>query len=146
MGRDKIHQAKAQRLHARVRGNVKGPVHRQGRFDQHVQGQISATGGIQHSRGTRHVVHGLHLGHHQVRQMRPGRAHDVCNIGVESRMVHRVNPHAHTLAHWRVELYPARQFGHQGSVFGLAAHGRAVLAVQRHVEDACTEPLDVTSL
>ena len=28
----------------------------------------------------------------------------------------------------------------------LAAHGRAVLAVQRHVKDACTEPFDVTGL
>ncbi len=39
MGRDKIHQPKADALHARVGGDGKSVLHRSGRFNQHMQGR-----------------------------------------------------------------------------------------------------------
>jgi hypothetical protein len=41
VGRHKIHQAKADRLHTRVGGDVKGAVHGSGRLDQHMHRQMA---------------------------------------------------------------------------------------------------------
>src|SRR2546427_2670661 len=41
MGRDEVHQAEGNALHARVCGNVKGTVHGSGRLDEHMQRQFA---------------------------------------------------------------------------------------------------------
>lgn len=76
-------------------GNVKGTVHRGGRFDQRMHLQRSGAGGIDRADGGVHVGHRLDLGQHDVRQAvahLPGNRGDVSG---KRRVVHRMHPHCH---------------------------------------------------
>jgi hypothetical protein len=44
---DEVHQAEAEGLHARMRGDVEGAVHRGGRLDQPCSGKLLRAGGIE---------------------------------------------------------------------------------------------------
>ena len=137
---NKIHQAETQGLHARLTGNLKGVVNRQRRLDQHVQRQSR-------SRGRTHIRQGfdnalnigcrIDLGNHQVAQPVTRLADDGGNVRLKGRMVNRV----HTRCHAGTGGCGQQQRNHQRGVISLAAHGRAVFAVQRDVKHAGAELL-----
>ena len=137
VGRDEIHQAEAQRLHARVRGDFEGVVHRQRRFDEHVQRQLGGIGGLQRGNSLQHIGHRFDLGHHQVAQAMTGASGNGDHVAVKGRMVDRV--HAHADAH--AGPGGQREFGDERGMLRLAAHGGAVFAIEGDVEHAGAELL-----
>jgi hypothetical protein len=135
VGRHKVHQAKAQRGDARVGGDLKSAVHRGGRFDQHMQRQLRRTCGVHRSDRALHIGERLDLWHHEVAQAVAGHTHDVGHIGLKRGVIHRVHPHSHPSAGRSAQ----GQFGHQRSVLGFTADGRAVFAVEGDIKDAGAE-------
>jgi hypothetical protein len=116
-------------------GDLEGMVNRERRFDQHVQRQCLGTRGIEGLDRSVHVFERLDLGHHQVAQ---AMTRPPCNgdqVTSESRVVDRMDPRADAHAWSGGE----RKFGDQCRMFRFAAHGRAVLAIERDVEDAGTK-------
>jgi hypothetical protein len=79
----------------------------------------------------------LDLGHHQVARRWPAAGtRNGGHVGIKMRVVHRVHTHRHAgCSGWATQ----RQFHHQRGMLGLAAHGGAVFAVQRDIENAGTE-------
>jgi hypothetical protein len=57
MGRHKVHQTKTERLHARLRGNVKRAMNRSGRLNQYMEGQLFGAGLNQGLLGQLHIGH-----------------------------------------------------------------------------------------
>ena len=96
---DKIHHAKADGLHPRVRGNGKGVVHGEGRFAQHMNGQIGAASGVNQLHGYFHIGHGIDFRNHQMAQLLPHRGHDGFNIQRKARVVDRMHAHRHAALH-----------------------------------------------
>ena len=140
VSRHKIHQAKADRLHTRVGGDVKGAVHGCGRLGQHMHRQMA---GSRSDQGRLHAVHigyALDFGHHDVRQNATGPARDVAHVGFKTGVVHRVDPHRN--ARIGASGFCGQcQFGHQRCMLGFATDWRAVFAIQGDIKNASAELL-----
>ena len=136
---DKVHEAKADGLHTRVRSNVKGVVHGPGRLQQHMDGQLGGRAPQAQKRrmDLLHIGQRFHLGDHQVAQAvrrLPGNGGQVAR---KSRVIHRVYAGGHA----GLGLGREGQRGNQRRVLGLAAHGGAVFTVERDVKHASAELL-----
>ncbi len=134
VARDKIHQAKADRLNPRMRSQFKGIVHCPRRLDQHMQRQrqCSTTDGRQRLFHLQQISRRLDLRNHQMTQPMPGLTDDAGDVGFKSRVVQRV----HANRHPRFGSRSQQQRHHQGGVVNLTAHRRAIFTVQRHVKNA----------
>jgi hypothetical protein len=66
MGRHKVHQTKAERLHTRVRGNLKRAMHRRRRFDERMHCQTWRTGLVNGAHRVFNVRHGFYFGQHHM--------------------------------------------------------------------------------
>ena len=120
-----------------MRGDVERAVHRRGRFDQALHRQLGGAHRIEQAARALDVLHRFHLGDHHVAQLAPRLARDGGDVLLEGVMPDRVDAHRHArlVAGQRSERHD------QGRVLGFTADGRAVFAVQRHVEDAGAELL-----
>ena len=119
MGRDEVHQAEGNALHARVCRDVEGAVHGGGRLDEHMQRQFAAAQSAQMPLGQQHVVHAFHLGQHEVAQAVAGLADDDVQVLREAGVVHGMHARSHAGAGRGI----TRQRGHQARMGGLLAHG-----------------------
>jgi len=140
MGRNKVHQAKADRLNTGVGCDVKGAVHGSRRFNQDVQRQICGTGADQRSLGAVDIGHRLDLGHHDVRQNPTGTACNDGHVGVKTGVINSMNAHSDAgigCCSRRAQC----QFGDQCCMFGFATDRRTVFAIQGDVKDASAELL-----
>ena len=82
--------------------------------------------------GAPHVGEPARLGHHQVREARAGATDERVELLLEGRMVHGMHPRADPAV---AVLGRHHELCDEVRMLGLAADGRAVLAVERHVED-----------
>ena len=113
-------------------GNFKRPVHGGGRFDQRMQRQALGVDGQEGFFGPGYVMNRFHLGQHDVGQAMPGAGQDGSQVLRECGVIHGMNAHAHAGFCRRGQ----GQLANQRGVFGFAASGRAVFAVQRDVKHA----------
>jgi hypothetical protein len=140
--RDEVHQPEAQRLDARVRRQRPHVLQRAVRLHQRVQRDVGAAAGIDRGRGALQFCRVARLGAHQVGRAPARRQHDGHHVG-EARVVHRQHAHAHAAE--AVERI-GQQPGDQVRLLDLAAHGRAVLVVQRDVEHRAQLGLQLQAL
>jgi len=106
-------------------------------LDQRVQGQrladrVALEAVVDEGDGAVQVREALGLGDHQEGQLLAAAGDDRLDVRLEGRVMEWM--HAHADAAMRVER-AIEQMQHQQHVLRLAADGRAVLAVQRDVED-----------
>ncbi len=134
--RDEVHQPERQRFQPRMRGQQLDVAQRAVGLHQRVQRNLArephrARGHVHGMDGGLEVGGVARLGNHEVGQARAGVAQQHLQHALELRMAVRHDAGAHA-----VELVGRRlhQLGDEVGVLHLAAHRRAVLAVQRDVE------------
>ncbi len=142
MGRYEIHQPKAQTLHTRVGGNVKGMVNRTRRFDEGVERQMRSPCTIEGALSLQHIIDRLDLGQHDVAQAVTGLTNDGSHVVGKGGMIHRM----HTRRHPGAGRSFAGQRSHQGCMLGLGTDRRSVFTIERHVKNAGAELLRHFSL
>jgi hypothetical protein len=133
---DEVHQAEAERFYTRQGGQIEGPSQRAVGFDQqlHRHGLSNAEfapRGFDVRAHFRSIWDAADLGQGNERGSAFGGAQDQTHVVAPMRMVEVVNPHAHAA---KVVMLAAQQRCHQLRMLSLAAHLRAVFAVERNVE------------
>ena len=142
MRRHKIHESETERLHARMGSDLESVVHRQRRFDQHVQWQCFCIDCVERSNCLQHIGDRLYFGHHQIAQAVGGATRDGHYVTRKRRMIDRMHAHTDT----RSGLCGERKFGHQHRVLCFTADRRAIFAIERHIENAGAELLSHVGL